>query len=226
MDTQLEYRPYRRRLCGIAAILGGLVATLRFVIARLEFIVLSDVLLADSALAGIFPLLQTLLILFTFALFYSFSSVLISKCGFQKALPFLILSVGITLYRTVLTLVGRLLIDRVSAYEFAVSTLPLQLFSLALELAQYLIVLLVIWLVIKLTSSIKRSLLFSSLTVLLFNVISRVIYDIDYGLPASGREVLQMVAGYTSDIVLYGVLLFLAMRLFAAWAEKLCTQKN
>ncbi len=226
METQLEYKTYRRKLCGIAAILGLSVATLRFAVARLEFIVLSDVLLADSLLAAIFPLLQTLLTLFTFALFYSFSSVLIGEFGFLKAIPFLFLSVGVTLYRTGLTLVGKLLIDRVSEYEFMVATLPLQLFSLAIELAQYLIVLLVILLVIRLTASIKRSLLFSSLTVLLFKVISRVIYDIGLGLPTSGREVLQMVVGYTSDIVLYGALLFLAMRLLAAWAQKSALPKK
>jgi hypothetical protein len=35
-----------------------------------------------------------------------------------------------------------------------------------------------------------------------------------------------MVVGYTSDIVLYGALLLLAMRLLAAWAQKSALPKK
>jgi hypothetical protein len=220
METLYPYKPIRRKLCGIAAILGLLVGILRFTLARLEFIVLSDILLADSIAADILSLLQTLLIAFGFALFYSFTTVLIGKIGFSKALPFLFLTVGITLYRSLLSLAGKILLDHVSSYELFTSVIPLQIFSFVLELAQYLLVLFVIWLTLKLTASLPRALLFSSLTVLLINIGSRVFYDIDYGLPASAKEVLQMLGAYTSDILLYGVLLFFAMRFFAAWAEQ------
>lgn len=226
MNSPLDYKTKRRRLCGIAAVLGLAVATLRFALGRLEFIVLSDVLLADGLLPLLFSLVQTLLILFGFALFYSFTSVLIFKIGMIKTLPFIFLGVGIAIYRSLLTLVGKVLIDGASEYEFFVSILPVQLLSLALELAQYLLVLLVIFLTLKVTASLPRSILLASLTVLLVNVGSRVIYDIGYGLPTSGKDLLTMVGAYTSDILLYGVLLFFVVRFLVAWAEKLCTSNT
>ena len=222
----MEYKRIRRKLCGITAILGLLAATLRFVLGRIEFIVLSDILLADSLLAKIFPLLQTLLILFSFALFYGFSSTLIHKVGFSKALPFMFLTIGISTYRSLLTLVGKILIDRVSEYDLFVSVLPLQILSYFLELAQHLFIFFVIWLVLKLTASRPRSTFFAALTTMLLTIGSRIAYDIDYGLPSSATEVLQMIGAYTSDILLYGVLLFFAMRFFVKWAEKLAAKNS
>ena len=226
MSSPLKYKTARRRLCGIAAVLGLAVAILRFALGRLEFIVLSDVLLAEGLLPLLFSLLQTFLILFGFALFYGFTSVLICKFGTTKTLPFIFLGVSVTIYRSLLTLVGKALIDGVSEYEFFVSVLPAQLLSLALELAQYLLVLLVIFLTLKATSSLPRSILFASLTVLLVNIGSRVVYDIGYGLPTSGKDLLTMVGAYTSDVLLYGILLFFAMRFFATWAKKFCASNT
>lgn len=221
METPFDYRPWRRKLCGIAALLGLLIATLRFALGRLEFIVLSDILLTDSFFAKLFPLFQTLLILFTFALFFGFTSVIIGKFKFSTALPFIFLSIGIATYRLLLSLIGKILIDGVSEYEFFVSLLPFQILSFLLELAQYLLVIFVIWLTLKLSASLPRSLLFSSLTVMLMNIGSRILYDIDYGLPTSTKDLLQMIGAYTSDILLYGLLLFFATRFFASWAERL-----
>ena len=220
MNTQFEDKTFRRKLCGLAALLGLLAATLRFVLGRLELIVLSDVLLADGFLADLFPLLQTLLIVFTFALFFGFFSVIVHKFGFKSAFPFILLSVGIMTYRFLLSLIGKVFIDGISEYEFFVSVLPFQILSFLLELAQYLLVIFVIWLTHKLSASLPRSLLFSSLTVMLMNVGSRILYDIDYGLPTSTKDLFQMIGAYTSDILFYGLLLFFATRFFAAWAEK------
>ncbi len=225
MEAPLEYKTTRRKLCGIAAILGLLIATARFAVGRLEFILLSDILLADSLLAKLFPLLQSLLMVFGFALFYSFTAVFCHRFGFAKAIPFICLTVGISVYRSLLSLLGKIFIDGVSEYEFFVSVLPLQILSLILELAQYLLVLFIIWLVLRLTVSLPRSILFASLSVLLVNVASRIVYDVDYGLPSSTKEVFQIVGAYTSDVLLYGVLLFFAMRFLAAWAEKIMFQK-
>lgn len=226
MNAPSNYKSIRRRLCGIAALLGLLVSTARFAVARLEFIVISDVLRAGGIAATLLPLLQTLLILFGFALFYGFTAILIQEIGFKKALPFMFLTVGVMLYRAALALCGKVFFDGLSEYEFLTSALPLQLLSLAVELGQYLLILLVIWLTLKLTAKPPRATLAASLTVLLINLFSRIVYDVDYGMPTSSREVLQMVGAYTSDILLYGVLLFVAMRLFAKWGEKLANKNS
>ena len=108
MDAPFNYKSIRRRLCGFALLLSLLISFARFAVGRVDYIVLSDVLLADSLLASLLSLLQTLLILVGFALFYSFNTVLIHKLGFAKAHPFMFLAVGSALLRAALSLLGKL----------------------------------------------------------------------------------------------------------------------
>lgn len=220
MNTLPENKPLCRKLSTIAALLGAALYTACFVFARLEVIVTSDVLMADSGLAKLLSLLQTLTIILGFALFYSFTAFLIKNINFKKTLPFIFAVVGITLYRSLLSLGGRYFIDGMVDYDFFMFALPTQVLSFALELAQYLLILLVAWLSLR-KAPLNTSLLYISLTVMILNIGSRILYDVGYGAPTSNREVIQMVLAYASDILLYGVLLLLAMRLLASWANKI-----
>jgi len=56
---------------------------------------------------------------------------------------------------------------------------------------------------------------------MVLNIGGRIRYDIGYGAPTSSTEIFQMVLAYASDILLYGVLLLLAMRLLASWANRI-----
>jgi len=220
MNTLPENKPLRRKLSIIAALLGAALYTARFVFARLEVIVTSDILMADSWLAKLLSLLQTLTIILGFALFYSFTAFLIKNINFKKTLPFTFVAVGITLYRSLLSLGSRYFIDGMTDYDFFMYALPTQVLFFALELGQYLLILLVAWLSLR-KATLNRSLLYISLIVMVLNIGGRILYDIGYGAPTSSTEIFQMVLAYASDILLYGVLLLLAMRLLASWANRI-----
>lgn len=197
----------------------------------------------DSFLANSLALLQTVLIALGFALFYSFTTYLFYKIGFIATLPFIFSDLGILLYRSLLTLGGKYLIDRIPSYDFMLYTLPMQILYFVFEITQYLLVICIAWLCLKhfhrapatkeatnqsafpfrkpldLSNPILSSLFFVSLAVTALNVGSRIIYDIGYGAPTSLTEILQMIVAYGLDILLYGVLLFFAMRCLVAWAE-------
>ena len=217
----LEHQKLRAKLCGRAALLAALAFTLCAVLARLEFLLMSDILLAGGIGTQLLALAQTLCIAFGFALFYSFTAFLMQEMGLAKTLPFLLIAVLLTLYRTALALGGTYFIDGVIGYEFLSYELPTALLSFALELVQYFLVIFLVWLMQKRAVSLPRTLLGIALTVTGINVASRILLDIQIGAPTSMREILQMVVAYASDILIYGVLLLLAMRLLSKWANKL-----
>ncbi len=216
----LEYQKFRARLGGRAALLAVLAFTLCAVLARLEFILMSDILLADSIGTLLLAFAQTLCIVFGFALFYSFTAVLMQEIKLSKTLPFILISVLLSLYRTGLALGGKYFIDGIIGYEFLSYELPTGALSFALEILQYLLVIFIVWLVQRRAASLHRSLFFTALAVTGVNVGSRILLDIQIGAPTSLKEILQMVVAYASDILIYGVLLFLAMRGLAKWAIK------
>lgn len=222
MDILPETKRLRRKLSGQTALLGIALYTACFVFARLEVMITSDILMVDSLPAKLLSFLQTLAIVLGFALFYSFTSVLCHYIKFKRTLPFIFLVMGITLYRALLSLGGRYFIDGITGYDFFLYILPSQVLSFGLEVAQYLLVLLIVWISLKEQDdgALRRSQLLISLTVMLLNIASRILYDIGYGAPTSSQEFLQMGIAYASDILLYGVLLFFAMHLLTAWAKK------
>ena len=61
---------------------------------------------------------------------------------------------------------------------------------------------------------------------LLFNIVSRIILDIDYGAPNSFPEVLAMIAYYLFDILLYGVVAYLTMIMVEKHEKKKFTLKE
>lgn len=65
------------------------------------------------------------------------------------------------------------------------------------------------------SSGLILSIIFAAL-----RMISRIIYDIGYGMPTSFSELLQMLLGYSSDI-LNGVIVYFSVMLFAAQFIKL-----
>ncbi len=238
MDILLEHKMLRRKLCGIAAMIALVLFTACFVFARLEVIVTSDILLANSFIAKLLSLLQTLLIVLGFALFYSFTAFLLSKVEFIGTLSFIFVVIGITLFRSLLSLGGKYFIDGISSYDFFLYVLPTQAISFGLELAQYFLVLLITWLCLRyfpkesekfhahplqkrfgIPHALLRSLFFIALTVMILNIGSRILYDIDYGAPTSTAEACQMLLAYTSDILIYGMLLFFVMCLLTTWAN-------
>ena len=219
-----------RRLYTVTIILGLLLYTTRFFCARLESLLLSDILMQNSILVTLLSLLQTILIVVCFALFYSFTTILIEKEGTRKATPFMVTACALILYHSLLALGGTLIVDKVDTYDFFTISLPLQGFSLALELGQYLLIVFLSWLCLakgKAASapSLKKAFLFISLAVTAINVGSRIFYDISYGAPTSSKEIWIMIFAYLSDLLFYGLLLFFAMWLFARWGYLLC-QKN
>ncbi|MBE6661940.1 MAG: hypothetical protein E7606_01515 [Ruminococcaceae bacterium] len=213
----LEYQKLRASLCGRAALLAVLTFTVCAVLARLEFILMSDILLADSIGTQLLAFAQTLCIVLGFALFYCFTAILMQEIGLSKTVPFALTAVLLTLYRTVLALGGKYFIDGVNGDEFFSYELPTSALSFALEILQYLLVMLLIWLAQRRRCSLHRSLFFASLAVMGINVGSRILLDIQIGAPTSLEEIWQMVIAYASDILIYGVLLLFAMRLLAKW---------
>ncbi|MBO5305317.1 MAG: hypothetical protein J6B12_01005 [Clostridia bacterium] len=231
MDILPENKALRTRLCGITALLGLGLFTACFLFARIEVTLTSDILMVDSFPSKLLSFLQKATVYLGFALFYSFSTFLSNKIGFIKTFPFIFIVIGLTVYRTILSLSGQYLIDKIDTYDFVLYVLPQALLSFGLELIQYLLVLFVIWLCMinvkrQATPTMRRPLLFVSLTVMAINIAIRIRYDIAYGAPTSLREVLQMVLAYASDILIYGVLLFFIMSLIAVWADKICKKQQ
>ena len=219
MDIPADNKKYRKILLGITVI-GLLIFSLYFLLGRIQVSLMSNVLFQDSFWITLLPFLQTLITILSFALFYGISVLVLCHCGMKKTIVAAAIVVLLTLFKYAALLLGSLVIDRIDPYSFVAVKLPTSLLSLLLEVMQYAVILTVAWFALRRqkenTTTVppyRRPLIRVSLTVMLINIASRIIYDIGYGAPTSSREVLLMVLAYVSDILLYGVLLYFLMRL-------------
>ena len=211
----LTYNKKYRKIITLTALSGFILFVLHLIIGRIHVSLMSDVLFQNGFLVRFLPFLQTLLTVCSFALFYGVSAYCYSYYGIKKKLFVIITVVLLTLFKYASSLIASLLIDRMDAEVFMLLKLPTTLLSFALEAVQYAAVFVIIWLANRNTPSDKqvlgRPFLFISLTVMLINVASRIVYDIGYGAPTSSAEVFRMIVAYASDILLYGVVLYLLM---------------
>lgn len=220
MDILTDNKKHRKTLLGLTVV-GLLLFSLYFVIGRIQVSLISNVLFQNSFWVRFLPSLQTLITVCSFALFYGISVFSLWHYGIKKTVPVVIIVFFLTLLKYAASLLGTLLIDRADTETFIMVNLPLSLLSFCLELLQYAIILTIAWFTLRsfrdvnaptVPQPLSHSLLFISLTVTLINVASRMVYDIDYGAPASLAETLRMVLAYASDVLLYGVLLYVLMR--------------
>ena len=217
MDILTDNKKYRKIIiCMI--VIGVLLFSLYFLIGRIQVSLLSDVLFQNSFWIKLLPFLQTLITLLSFALFYGISVFALYHYGIKKIPAAAAIVVLLTLFKYAVSLIGSLLIDRIDAYSFKMVKLPTTLLSLLLELIQYAVILTVAWFALRqlkenTATAYRRPLARVSLTVMVINIASRIVYDIGYGAPTSLGEVLLMALAYISDVLLYGVLLYVLMRL-------------
>ena len=85
--------------------------------------------------------------------------------------------------------------------------------GIAIEFLQHAVILTVVLLQLRAKPSVKRAVLGTCITMVLFNVVSRIIGDIEYGAPSSAAETWIMVLYYALDIILYGVIGYFCLSL-------------
>ncbi len=221
MDILTDNKKYRKTFLGLT-IMGLLLFALYFVIGRIQVSLMSNVLFQNGFWVKCLPFLQTLITVFSFALFYGISIYCFMFFGVTKTVPVVMIAVLLTMLKYAASLLGALLVDRMDAEMFMMLKLPTTLLSFCLELVQYVIILFIAWFTLRsfrdvnastVPQPLSRSLLFVSLAVMLINITSRIVYDIGYGAPTSLAEILRMALAYASDVLLYGVLLYVLMRL-------------
>lgn len=231
-----KFNPKSRHiLLGFTALVGFSLFTFSFILSYIDMSLTSDIIMRDSFICKILPYLKDLITLLGFSLFYAVTVYSFHTFGIKKSWHFLLLISVLTIYKYAYEALGNRLIYQTSKYDFLAYILPSALSSCSLELFQLALIVGLTLLIlhhfhrnptnqdsplvpprniVKLKNPIFCSLFFISLVVMTINIIIRIIYDINYGAPSSSKEVLRMVLAYGSDILFYGVVLYLLMRLF------------
>lgn len=205
---------WRRPLLLCAIIAFGLHALRAFVICPLNVQVNTNIIYAASALPTVLDILVDLVLMAVIYISYAFILETVFHEGFLRALPLALLYLGATVFGAAANLVMDITVG--GAAEDIYGLLLLATVSGVLqELAQLALVVLCAWLLargytgplapIGLFSGRNRlqlSALAAAVITVLFRVGARLIYDIDLGLPASTVELIDMIAGYGSDLLI------------------------
>ncbi len=219
---------WRRPLLLCAVLAFGLHALRAFVICPLNVQVNANIIYATTILPALLDILVDVTLMAVIYLSYAFILETIFHEGLRRALPLALVYLGATVFGGAANLVMDLTVGG-AAEEIYGLLLLATLSGVAQELAQLALVLLAAALLARgyngrLTpvglfsrrNRLQLSALVAAGITALFRLGARLIYDIDLGLPASRLEVVDMIAGYGSDLLIpflgYLAMVLLMMR--------------
>ncbi len=207
-----------RRTVTLRMALAGLIVILvDALILSLDLYLATDILYTGSFLWRVLGWRIAIFTLLLFILLFSHTTYAIKAYGFSGALPILLGASGIILLKYAVQAFITLAHNSFDLSGFLLYQMPLTLFSILLELAELWTVIFIAFLMLWKKHS---PLLPITLPVVLIKLLIRIVGDIDYGAPDSVGEIFYMIAAYTSDILLYGVVLFFGMRMILRFLSR------
>ena len=142
---------------------------------------------------------------------YALLSTLLIRFSFRETLPSVLLATLLIPVKHLGNAAAYFITDNVTLANDIKAAYIAVLSAVALEVFQMGAVVFLFLLCQKKQSPAKSYLLSACAVMVIINILSRLLGDIDYGAPTSAAEGWVMIAYYAADIVLYGVLGFFAM---------------
>ncbi|MBQ8398310.1 MAG: hypothetical protein IJX53_08980 [Clostridia bacterium] len=205
---------WRRPLLLCAIIAFGMHALRAFVLCPLNVQVNTNVIYASTALPAVLDILVDLTLMAVIYISYAFILETVFREGFRRALPLALLYLGATAFGAAANLVMDLTVGG-AAEEIFDYLLISTVWGAFMEFAQLALVLLCACLLahgytgplaptglFSRRNRLQLSALVAAGITVLFRVGARLIYDIDLGLPTTSVEIVDMVAGYGSDLLI------------------------
>lgn len=221
-------RPWRRPLLLCAILTFAIHALRAFLLCPLNVQVNTNIIYATTVLPAILDIAVDVAMMAIIYLAYTFILETVFREGLVRALPVAGVYLAASLFGTAANLVMDITVG--GADEAIVGLLILSSVSGFLqELAQLAIVMLIAVVLARgyrgpytprgifdLRNRLQLVALLAAVTTAAFRIAARLIYDIDLGLPTSTVEIVDMVVGYGSDLLIpflgYLVMVLLMMR--------------
>ncbi len=209
-----KHTPWRRPIWLCALLAFGLHALRSFVICPLNVAVNANIIYAST----IWPMLVDVLVDLTMmAIIYICYALILDTLfreGFARALPLMLIYLGSSVFGAAGNLIMDMTVGGASADIFDLLLLA-TVGGLVQELAQLALVLLIACLLARgyrgpyapvglfsCRNRLQLAALLAAAVTALFRLGGRLIYDIDLGMPATPIEVMDMVVGYGSDLLI------------------------
>lgn len=206
----------------------GLHALRAFVVCPLKVQVNTNIVYMTTVWPVVLDVLADLLQMAVIYIAFAFILETVFYGGFRRGLPLIFDYIGAFVFGAVANLVMDITVG--GGAEYAWFLIRPTLAGIGIEILQLVIVLIIAWIIkarntapvcppekiFSAKNGLQLSALWAAAVTALFRIVPRIIYDIDLGVPTSTGEIVEMVTGYSGDLLIpalgYLVMILLLMR--------------
>lgn len=211
----------RRRILLVMGIAAALIYGIDSLILWLDLVLQTDVLYEGSLLWRVLGWRDAIFTMFGFAVLFGCTISSLYNFGLKHSIPTLVLVPALLIGKYVLQSFFILLQNDFNLFGFLIYQMPSTLFSLLIQFLQWALITSVSACAIyRSPNRLKLPFILTALLSTIIRIVIRMVGDIQYGAPTSAGDLLYMIAAYTCDILLYGILLYIGMRYIKKTAEK------